>query len=170
MVLMHSAHQPNPKDSVWCQFEPDRTKFELNFWIFAVFFYCFWTCNMFVSAVSPFFNRFCPFFDTKSFSVGCLSLWVNWVISEILKSVKSEKWISWNPKKKVGTRRFFFFVFAFLAPFWMPQVISVDIPMGFFRFGEILNFWYFWSMEPHRRRNGIFSAGNSHNCTHIYPY
>merc|ERR1712015_290779 len=72
-------------------------------------------------------------------------------------------------KKKSEHVVCFFFVFAFLAPFWMPQVISVDIPMGFFRFGEILNFWYFWSMEPHRRRNGIFSAGNSHNCTHIYP-
>ena len=34
MVLMHSAHQPNPKDSVWCQFEPDRTKFELASSIF----------------------------------------------------------------------------------------------------------------------------------------
>ena len=28
MVLMHSAHQPNPKDSVWCHFEPEWTKFE----------------------------------------------------------------------------------------------------------------------------------------------
>ena len=89
MVLMHSAHQPNPKDSVWCQFEPDRTKFEpaSSIFEFLLFFYCFWTCNMFVSAVSPFFNRFCPFFDTKSFSVGCLSLWVNWVISEIQKNL-----------------------------------------------------------------------------------
>ena len=34
MVLMRSAHQPNPKDSVWCQFEPDRTKFELASSIF----------------------------------------------------------------------------------------------------------------------------------------
>ena len=34
MVLMHSAHQPNPKDSVWCQFEPNRTKFELASSIF----------------------------------------------------------------------------------------------------------------------------------------
>ena len=78
----HQYRQIHPNSPEWTKFEPASSIFE-----FLLFFYCFWTCNMFVSAVSPFFNRFCPFFDTKSFSVGCLSLWVNWVISEIQKNL-----------------------------------------------------------------------------------
>ena len=54
MDLMHSAHQPNPKDSVWCQFEPDRTKFEPASSIFEFLLFFFTVFGLAIRLCLPF--------------------------------------------------------------------------------------------------------------------